>query len=48
MTNSEVVAIRHDALVRALSSLRTATLGNIIGGAVVVSGIYCLAYKKEA
>lgn len=32
----------------ALSNLCAATLGNIVGGAIVVGGIYWLAYKKEA
>lgn len=32
----------------ALSNLSAATLGNIVGGAIVVGGIYWLAYKSEA
>ena len=31
-----------------LSNLSAATLGNVVGGAVIVAGIYWLAYKKGA
>ena len=34
------------AMTGALSNLSAATLGNIVGGAVVFAGIYWLAYKK--
>ena len=58
MTNNEVAAsagvspegvnLAAFGISGALSNLSAATLGNIVGGAIVVGGIYWLAYKSEA